>query len=117
MEPTAIATSIEHRTLVLLTSDLELAARGDLLRLGSQLVSAELITTDKYGEIRNPFIPPEMRAADLVQFVQDKVRQDAQCYHTFTAVLESDRCQYGDILGKVRQTYNRISSPNTGILY
>ena len=117
MEPTTIATSVEHRTLVLLTSELELAVKGDLLRLGSQLVSVGLITTDKYGGIRNHFIPPEGRAADLVQFVQDKVRRDAQCYNTFIAVLESDLCQYGDILGKLQQTYNRISSHNTGILY
>ena len=112
------ATSMEHETLVRLTSDLELAIKADLHRLGSQLVSEGLITTDKYREIRNTRNPLEERAADLVGLVQDKVGQNAQCYRTFIAVLENDRHQYGDILGKLQQTYNSmaISSRSTGIL-
>ena len=108
----------EHEALARCTPDLQLAVKEDLIHLGAELVAKRLITTDKYREIRNSRNPLEERAADLVGLIQDKVKQNDQCYHTFIAVLQNDRHQYNDILGKLQRTYSMISSPSTpGMLY
>ena len=104
----------EYKTLVRLTPDLQLAVKADLLRLGSQLVAKELITPDQYEEILNPHNPLMKRAADLVQFVQNKVRQNARCYYTFVAELEKNRRLYSDIMEELRQTCP-LSSHSTGM--
>lgn len=97
--------SAEYRTLVFHTADLQLAMKTQLIPLGGQFVSAELITTEQYHEIRNSQHPPGNRAADLVHLVQEKVQQNPQCYLTFIDVLKKDQSQYGDILEKLQQTY------------
>ena len=98
--------SAEYRTLLFHTADLQLAMKAQLILLGAQLVSAQLITTEQFCEIRNPQHPSEKRAADLVQLVQDKVQQNPQCYQTFIDVVKKDQSQYGDILEKLQQTYH-----------
>ena len=98
-------TSVEYKTLVHLTRDLQYAVKGDLLDLGAELVAKGLITIDDYEEIRNPRNPRKERAADLVQLVQNKVQQNAQYYHVFKTVLEKDCLQYSDILEKLHQTF------------
>ena len=110
-------TSVEYTTLVRCTPDLLLAVKADILLLGAQLVAEELITPDKYREIINPYNPLEKRAAELVQLVQDKVRQNAQYYRIFRTVLEKDCLQYSDILEKLHHTYKATSSHNTGMFY
>ena len=109
-----MATSVEFRTLLVLTPDLQLAVKADLLHLGAKLMAKGVITSDKYEELKNYHISPANRAADLVQLVQDKVQQNAQHYYTLTDAFESDRGQYGDILEKLQQTYKKISSHSTG---
>ena len=41
--------------------------------------------------------------ADLVGYVQNKVRQDPRHYHVFIGTLRSDLAQYGNILTKQEQ--------------
>ena len=92
-----------YEVLVCHTADLQLAVRDNLTHLGSQLVSAQIITPDQYEEIRNTNRSPIDRGADLVRYVQNKVRQDLQHYHAFIDVLRSDLSQYGDILTRLEQ--------------
>ena len=98
------AGSVEYEVLVRHTVDLQLAVKDNLTPLGAKLVAAEIITPDQYGEIRNPHRPANERGADLVGYVQNKVRQDPQHYHTFVGALKSDLSQYGDILTKLGET-------------
>ena len=79
----------EYQTLVRCTRDLQLGVKMELISLGAELVSAELITPEQYHEARNPYISREMRAADLVEFVQLKVKQDPECFHVFIDVLKN----------------------------
>ena len=69
----------EYRTLVRCTVDLELAMKMELISLGAELVSAELITPEQYHEARNLHVSREMHAANLVEIVQLKVQQDPEC--------------------------------------
>ena len=79
----------EYRTLVQCTADLQLAVKMDLISLGAELVSAELITPEQYHEARNLCIPLGVRAANLVYFVQVKVQQDPECFHVFVDILKN----------------------------
>ena len=95
---------MEYKTLVHLTSALQLAVKTQLTPLGGELVSSGLITPGRYRVLRNSIHTEEDRAADLVQLIQDKVQQNPQCYQVFVSVLEKDRSQYGDILQTLHQT-------------
>ena len=108
--------SAEYRTLIRVTADLQLVVEGQLVTLGAKLVSSELLTTRQYRSIRNVHNQQEIRAADLVEFIQNKVQQNPQCYHTFIAVLEQDRSQYGDILETLGQTYNLFHKQTTSTI-
>ena len=114
-----MAESFEYKVLIRHTVDLQLAVRDNLTSLGARLVSAEIITPDQYEEIRNPHRPVNERGADLVGYVQNKVRRDLRQYHTFLGALQSDPSQYRDILTKlektrddiIRQKYDVIDGP------
>ena len=98
------AGSVEYEVLVRHTVDLQVAVQDSLTPLGAQFVAAQIITPDQYREIRNAHRPVNERAADLVGYVQNKVRQDPRHYHTFIGALKSDLSQYGDILTKLGET-------------
>ena len=106
------AGSVEYEVLVHHTVDLQLhvAVEDNLIPLSDQLVAAEIITPDQYREIRNAHRPVNERGADLVRFVQNKVRQNSWQYHVFLGVLRSDLSQYGDILTKLEQTMLSVES-------
>ena len=91
----------EYEVLIRYTVDLQLAVKESLTPLGAQLVSAQIITPDQYREIRNTHRPVNERGADLVGYVQNKVRQNPRHYDAFIGALKSDLSQYGDILMKL----------------
>ena len=88
----------EYEVLVRHTVDLQLAVQDNLTPLGAELVAAQIITPDQYREIRNAYRPVNERGADLVGYVQNKVRQDPRQYHAFIDALKSDLSQYRNIL-------------------
>ena len=94
----------EYEVLVRHTVDLQLAVKENLTYLGARLIAAQIITPDQYEEIRNAHRPINKRVADLVGYVQNKVRQDPRHYHAFIGALKSDLAQYGGILTKLEQT-------------
>ena len=98
-----MAGSVEYKVLVRHTVDLQRAVKDNLTPLGAQLVAAEIITPDQYEEIRNAHRSVNERGADLVGYVQNKVRQDPWHYQAFLGALWSDPSQYGGILAKLEQ--------------
>ena len=90
--------SVEYEVLVRHTVDLQVAVQDNLIPLGARLVSAQIITPDQYAEIKNAHRPVDERGADLVGYVQNKVRQDPRQYHAFIDTLKSDLSQYRNIL-------------------
>ena len=95
----------EYLTIVARTEDLRLVLQYDLISIGGFLMSCGLISPDQYSRSRNRMFTESERAADLVQWIQDKVRGNAQNYHTFTGVLQQDSMQYSHILSKLQETY------------
>ena len=108
----AVEPSVEYRTLLRLTGYIELTVKDHLIDIGGKLVESELITPAQYKEIRNTHNPVDSRAADLVGFVQGKVQQNPKHYHTFIDVLKSDQSQYGDLLKKLKDTYDSLAGPH-----
>ena len=98
-----MAGSVKYDILVRHTADLQLAVKSNLTPLGSQLVTAQIITPEQYEVIRNATRSLTDRAADLVAYVQTKVHQDPRQFDDFLGVLKSDLSQYGGILTKLEQ--------------
>ena len=82
--------SIEYQVLLHHTIDLQVAVRPNLTLLGAQLVTLQIITPDQYEDIRNVHRSVNERVADLVGYVQNKVRQNPLHYHTFLGALRCD---------------------------
>ena len=97
----------EYLTIVARTEDLRLVLQYDLISIGGSLMSCGLISPDQYSKSRNRMFTEPERAADLVQWIQDKVQGNAQNYHTFIRVLQQDYMQYSYILSKLQETYTQ----------
>ena len=95
--------SVEYKVLLRHTVNLQLAVKDNLTSLGGHLVAAEIITPDQYDKIRKTSQSPTDKGADLVGYVQNKVRQDPRYYHAFVGALKSDLSQYGGVLTKLEQ--------------
>ena len=95
----------EYLTIVAKTEDLRLALQHDLISIGGSLMSCGFISPDQYSKLRNRMFTESERAADLVQWIQDKVAGSARSYDTFTGVLQQDTMQYSHILSTLQQTY------------
>jgi hypothetical protein len=112
-KPIIMAESVEYKVLIYHTADLELAVKESLTPLGAQLVSAQIITPEQYAKIRNPHQPINERGADLVGYVQNKVRQDPRYYYAFIGTLKS---AYGDILTKLEETRLTLASERQPVI-
>ena len=84
------------------TVDLQLAVKESLTPLGAQLLKLSLPTSIEKSETPTDQFNNE-RGADLVRYVQNKVRQDPRHYDAFVGALKSDLSQYSDILTKLEQ--------------
>ena len=102
--------SAEYEVLIRHTVDLQLAVKTNLISLGAQLVAAQIITPDQYQEIRNPHRSVNERAADLIEYVQSKVRQSPQHYHAFIDALRKDESEYRDVLVKLEGSFNGLTN-------
>ena len=109
-----MAGSAEYEVLIRHAVDLRLIVKENLFPLAARLVSAMIITSEQYYEIRNAWRPVDERAANLVGYVQDRVKRDPRCYHVFIDALRSDLTQYGDILVKLEESLNQHVHPLGG---
>ena len=103
--------SAEYEVLIRHTVDLQLAVKTNLTSLGAQLVAAQIITPDQYQEIRNPHRSSvNERAADLIGYVQSKVRQSPQHYHAFIDALRKDESKYRDVLVRLEGSFSGLTN-------
>ena len=98
--------SAEYITLQRHVSDVRLAVKADLIGVSGDLLSKFLITQANDEELRDPMHPAEDRAARLVGFILDKVKQDPKHYHSFIDVLKMRGKRNSDILSKLQDTYS-----------
>ena len=95
--------SAEYKTMIVLTSELRLAMRPELISLTGSLLASRLISSDNDIELRNTAHSEVERSAKLVELVQNKVRLNPHHYHTFIGILQGNQDQYRDILQKLEQ--------------
>lgn len=95
----------EYLTIVSKTEDLRLALQHDLVSIGGALIACGFISSDQYSRLRNRMFTESERAADLVQWIQDKVQENAQNYHTFIRVLQQNIMHYSHILSGLQVLY------------
>ena len=88
----------EYRALRKATGKLTRAVKNNITSICAELAANDLITPDQQKEFRNPHHDAVERAADLVQFLTDRVEQDPSNYHTLVAILDEDRGTYKDVL-------------------
>ena len=100
--------TVEYRTLIRQTVDLRLAVKNHLINLGSRLMAENLISSYQDEQIRNPQLSASDRAANLVMFIQDKVHEDSQYYHTFMKVLAHNYLLYQPVYMKLQHTYAEL---------
>ena len=95
----------EFRTIVATTDSLRLALQHDLVPTGGALVGREVISPNQYARLRNKMHSEADRAADLIQWIQEKIQGgDIQIYHTFVEVLRQNPL-YAHILAILQETY------------
>ena len=95
----------EYLTIVAKTDYLRLALQNDLISIGGSLVACGFISPDQYSRLTNGMFTESERAADLVQWIQNKVQQNAQNYRTFIGVLQQDTMQYSDALTTLQEEF------------
>ena len=97
--------SAEYRTANVHSLDLRLAVMSDVTSLSAQLVSTGLISPQTFSDIRNQSVSEEVRAAMLVDRVQQSVQQNPLNYHTFIRVLMRHGLRYEAVLHKLQETF------------
>ena len=56
------------------------------------------------------------RATKLVEFIRDKVKENPKNYHTFIEALEADLFTFKDVLEKLKEKYDSLSTGITSKL-
>ena len=107
--PNMAANSAEYKTLLHHTEALSLSVKPDLVSLSQALQAATLIGSDDGAYMRNQIHGERLRAATLVERIQNRVLQNPANYHVFIGVLGRDENQYGYILQQLQSTYRSFS--------
>ena len=99
----------EYLTVIRATSKLAAAVKNNITPLSLKLVEKFLITREQQEAVRNRRLNVDDRAADLVAYIQDKVKQDAKNYHIFVGILEEDKRTYKEILNELKPPSDGVS--------
>lgn len=97
-------TSPEYRTMVECTDTLTTAFKSNLLPISRSLFSKNLIPETCHAEMINENVSKDNRATHLALAVTNKVKENADHFHTLVEVLKSHD-YYKDTLEKVLTTF------------
>ena len=100
--------SPEYRTIVECTPDLTIALKDDLTRLSGELFAAGLIADDNAADLRRQDRGKADRAAQLAEFVRNKVSLDTGNYCSFIQVLEKRKNDHNEILRILEEKYRKL---------
>ena len=95
----------EYLTIKKATGKLIRAVQFNIIALGAELFSVGLINHDNYTSLRNETRDAVSRAADLVDYVTNRVEQSPDNYHTFVKALKEDEATYKDVLKILEPIY------------
>ena len=111
-----MANTPEYRTIIKCTPKLISAVKNDLGALSGELLAAGLISEDNSSALKNNHIDEPHRAADLVEFVRNKVLLDPRNYNKFIEVLKEREAEHETILKILDEKYKELSSGELGYI-
>ena len=99
------------------TPQLQTAVKNHLVWLSGHLLARRMISDNNNSELMNGNITDYIRAAKLVQLVQDKVAQNPDHYHVFIEILENDKNNmvFKDVLKTLREKYESLIGGECGM--
>ena len=101
----------EYLTIQKATGRLIRAVQYNIIPLGAELFSVGLISRDNYTSLKNETRDVVARAAELVDYVINRVEQNPDNYHTFVKVLKEEGATYKDVL-KILEPIYRDPDPD-----
>lgn len=101
----------EYHTIRRCKPQLQTAFIHNLTELSSHLLSKGVITDDQDRKLRNSKLHSKSdRAAELVDFVMNKVELAPQYYIRFVKALEEDKHTNEPVLKILKETYTHINN-------
>lgn len=96
-----MADSQEYNTLRSYIPEVTTAVKANLTSLSGRLLSRNLISSESDAKLRNESKSEEVRAADLVSLVLDKVKLNKENYRIFIDILRTSGAHFSDLLSKL----------------
>ncbi len=96
-----MADSQEYNTLRSYVPEVTTAVKANLTSLSGRLLSRNLISSESDAKLRNESKSEEVRAADLVSLVLDKVELNKENYRIFIDILRTSGAHFSDLLSKL----------------
>ena len=104
-----MANSPEYRTIIKLTPKLTNAFQSDLISLSDEFLSAGFISNGNAGNLRNQHNDPQVRAANLVGWIRDKIQLEPERnYRAFIDVLKQRLADHESILRCLDEMYKEL---------
>ena len=100
--------SAEYRTIVQCTPDLTTALKNDLVTLSGELFAAGLIAEDNAAALTNQSVGTAIRAAQLMEFVRNRISLDTKNYLIFIQVLLKRWDDHENILNILDRKYKEL---------
>ena len=99
------------------TPQLKAAVKNHLVWLSGHLLARRMISDNNNSDLMNGNITDYIRAAQLVQLVQDKVAQNPEHYHVFVEILENDKNNmvFKDVLKTLKEKYGSLKGGACGM--
>ena len=98
----------ELRTIIECTPELVNALMDDLLPLSGELLAVGLINSENETGLRNQHHNPGDRAANLVQFIRNRVEIDSGSYFVFIDTLKRRETDHKPLLKILDKKYKEL---------
>ena len=98
----------ELRTIIECTPVLVNALKDDLLPLSGELLAVGLINSDNEAALRNQHHNPGDRAANLAQFIRNRVEMDSGSYAVFIDTLKKRETDHKSLLKILDEKFNEL---------
>ena len=98
----------ELRTIIECTPEIVNALKDDLLPLSGELLAVGLINSDNEAALRNQHHNPGDRAANLAQFIRNRVEIDSGNYAVFIDTLKNRETDHKSLLKILDEKFKEL---------
>ena len=98
----------ELQTIIECSPELVDALKDDLLPLSGELLAVGLINSNNEAALRNQHHNPGDRAANLVQFMRNRVKIDPRSYFVFIETLKKRETDHKPLLKILEKKYKEL---------